>query len=346
MTEADNESGVSRRRVLSALLSSALGGALALSGLDGCASAPKPQPAQPDQDLVTNRDLLACVSGSGLRWVIRAKLREIAAAPQLAGVLAEIFPEARLSAFAAAHGGVDLRQLKELVVADYGDATLYAARGVFDPARIEAALQRRGEIEGRAVDLAHPPIVRAFGNVGDTRVQLATFGREAVALEAGRFGPLRAFEAFSEGKLKRSRPAIAQEPLVGLAERRLPPGELLALAPGPFEGEWKGALGGLLGACTGAGLSVALAGKTLRVRLVLLGAFGNDAPAAAERLSAATNVICQNALGRLLGLDAPVEPPTVSAAADALTWGAAFQVEKLGAGIHTALDAHISEIMR
>ncbi len=345
MTRRDNDRGISRRRALSALLSSVLGGAFALGGLNGCASAPKPQPAQPDQDLVTNRDLLACVSGSGLRWVVRAKLREIAAAPELAGALAEIFPEARLSAFAEAHGGVDLRQMKELVVADYGDATLYAARGVFDPARIEAALQRRGEVEGRAVDLLHPPIMRTFGNVGDTRVQLATFGREAVALEAGRFGPLRAFEAFSEGKLKRSRPAIAQEPLVGL-EMRLPPGELYALAPGPFEGEWKGALGGLLGACTGAGLSVALAGKTLRVRLVLLGAFGNDAPAAAERLSAATNVICHNALGRLLGLDAPAEPPTVSGAADALTWGAAFQVDKLGGGIHTALDAHISEIMR
>lgn len=326
------------------LVWSALG---AESALFGCASAPRPAPAPKDQDLVTNHDLLACVSGSGLRWVIGAKLRELAAAPELQGVLATILPGARLDAFAAAHGGVDLRQVKELVVADYGDATLYAARGVFDPAHIEAAFQRRAEVEGRAVDLAHPQIVRAFGSVGDSRVQLAMFGREAVALEAGRFGPLRAFEAFAEGKLKRSKPAVAQEPLVTLADgARLPKGELIALAPGPFEGEWKGALGGLVGACTAVGVSIALAGKMLRVRLVLLGAFGNDAPAAAERLSAATNVISQNALGRMLGLDSPVEPAAVIATPDSLTWGAAFLVEKLGAGIHAALDAQIAEIMR
>ena len=340
--------GVSRRRALSLLLSSALAGPIALSGLSGtgCASAPKPPPAPPDQDLVTNHDLLACVSGTGLRWMLRAKLREIAAAPELAAVLADIFPEARLRSFAETHGGVDLRQVKELVVADHGDATLYAVRGVFDPARIEATLQRRGEVEGRAVDLSHPSIIRTFGAVGDTRVQLATFGREALALEVGRFGPLRAFEAFAVGKLKRSKPAIAQEPLSALITHHLPPAELLALAPGPFEGEWKGALGGLLGACTAAGISIALAGSMLRVRLVLLGAFGRNAPAAAERLSAATNVICQSALGRLLGLDTPTEAATVTADADALTWGATFQVEKLGTGIHTALDAQISEIMR
>jgi hypothetical protein len=278
---------------------------------------------------------------------MKVKLREVAAAAELTAPLAVLFPEARLTAFADAHGGVDLRQVKELVVADYGDATLYAARGLFDPARIEAAFAKRAEVEGRAQDLARPPIVRAFGSVGDARVQVATFGRHAVALEAGRFGPLRAFEAFAQGKLKRARPAVLQEPLLGLAEgTRLPPGELLALAPGPFQGEWKGALGGLLGACTAAGLCVAVAGKSLRLRLVLLGAFGTDAPAAGERLSAATNVLCQNALGRLLGLDAPTEPPAVTVAADSLTWGAAFQTEKLGTGVHAALDAHIGEIMR
>lgn len=313
----------------------------------GCASAPKREPQPKDADLITSRDLLACVPGAGLAWVVRARLREIAAAPELLGFVAATFPAAKLDAFAESHGGVDLRQVKELVVADYGDATLYAARGVLDPARIEATFQRRGEIEGRGVDLQHPPIVRTFGNVGDTRVQLATFGREAVALEVGRFGPLRAFEAFAEGKLKRARPAVAQEPLVALMDpARLPAGEVIALAPGPFTGEWKRGLGGLLGASTAAGVSFTLAGKIVRVRLVLLGAFGNDAPAAADRLSAATNVLCQNPFGRLLGLDTPAEPAAVTGAADALSWSAAFQLEKLGAGIHTALDAQISEIMR
>jgi len=329
---------VTRRRALEMLASSVL---------VACGSAPKTPPAPKDQALRTSTDLLGCVPGSGLHWVVRAKLRDIAAAPELVGVLATIFPEDKLSAFAESHGGVDLRQVKELVVADYGDATLYAARGVFDPARIESTFQRRGEVEGRGVDLQHPPVVRTFGNVGDTRVQVATFGRDAVALEAGRFGPLRAFEAFAEGKLKRAKPAIAQDAFAPLMDgKRLPSGEVLALAAGPFEGEWRGGLGGLLGACTAAGLSFALAGKLIRVRLVLLGAFGTDAPAAAERLSAATNVICQNALGRLLGLDAPAEPPVVTPAADSLTWGAAFQIDKLGSGIHTALDAQIREIMR
>jgi hypothetical protein len=311
-----------------------------------CGGKPPPKDgAPPPLDLVSSHDLLSCVPGAGLRWVLRARLREIAQAPGLVAPLADIFPEQRLSDFAAAHGGIDLRQAHELIAAQYTDASLYGVRALVDPGKIEATFARRGEIEGRGQDLASPSVVRVFGNVGDARVQLATFGRDAVALETGKLGPLRAFEAFAMKKLHRAKPAIESEPLARLLPM-LGDAHVVALAPGPFTEEWESGLGGLLRGSTAAGVAARADATDVVVTLVLAGAWGADADAAAGRLSAATNVIAQSAFGRLLGLDAPTRPPRVTAAPDALAFTAAFSAERAALGLHRALDAQISDIMK
>ena len=53
----------------------------------------------------------------------------------------------------------------------------------------------------------------------------------------------------------------------------------------------------------------------------------------------------KNALGRMLGLDTPIESPRTSALPGALRVAAVFDGARLARGLHNALDAEISEIM-
>ena len=70
---------------------------------------------------------------------------------------------------------------------------------------------------------------------------------------------------------------------------------------------------------------VAIAGRVraarpgLAIAVVLLGAWGNDAQAAADRLLAAFGVLADSGIGRLLGVRSPVAPARVRASPEALT---------------------------
>ena len=308
----------------------------------------KPAPSAPETqmiDLVTRTSVLACVPGAGLSWVFRARLREIQEAPELVGPLAAIFTEPHVRAFAASNGGLDPREIKEYVVAQYTDATLYAARTIVDPARVEASFKQRGEIEGRGVDLQSPSVVRLFGSVHDKRVQLATLGRDAVACEVGRFGPLRAFEAFAMRKLHRAKPAIETEPLATLLPQ-LEDAHAVALAPAPFDATALGGLGGLLAGATAAGVGARVDGRNLHIKVVLSGAWEDDAPAASKRLAAAIDGISQSSLGRLTGLDSPTRPVELAASSNAIAWSAAFSVSTITVGLQSAVDLQTIEIMK
>jgi hypothetical protein len=119
-------------------------------------------------------------------------------------------------------------------------------------------------------------------------------------------------------------------------------------APGPFDAATAAGLGGLLRASTSVAASARFVGPPAKiaVRLVLTGAWGSDAPAAAERLAAAVHVVAESPLGRLLGLDHPLEGPHVRTMEDALVLEATIDGVALARGLHDALDAEIGEIMR
>lgn len=285
--------------------------------------------------------------GAGLSWLVWAKPRAIAAEVDLVPSIALLFPEERFATFAKRHGGLDLRQMHELVVARYGEATsLYAARVPHDPAKLEAAFAAKATaVEARAVDQASPPVVRVFGEVAGERQQLAIFDRDAVALEVGRFGPLRAVEAFAMGKLKKAKPALKSGPLARAAEL-LGAAPLVAVAPGPFSGELEKGLGGLLRASTAAGVSINAKGRALVARVVLTGAWGDDAPRAAERLDAAMNVVRASGLGRLCGAHEPLGAPTTRGLPDALVHDVTVDAARVAKGLHDAVDADVAELMR
>jgi hypothetical protein len=178
--------------------------------------------------------------------------------------------------------------------------------------------------------------------------QLLVFGNEAVALEEGRPSQLRAAEAFAFGKLKKAPPALKGAALTRAAEVLDGDAPVRVFAAGPFEGETANGLGGLLRAATAAGASAKWAGtgSNILVRVVLTGAWGDNAPAAVERLAAAAHVLSESPIGHLLGLHRPVREPAVHVEADALVLDATLDGDALARGIHDAVDAEVAEIMR
>jgi hypothetical protein len=322
---------MTRREALGLLLLSACGGRVARVESE----APAPVLAvSPAVDLVPAASLV---------WLVDARLRELFASSVLMPAITPVLSEDRLDAFARRHGGVDLRQATELAIAGYPDAVLAVADAVLDPARVEAAFTARAlAVDGRAVEGG---VTRTWGTVGSAREQIAILGREAVALEQGRFGPLRAAEYFARGRLHKAQPALRAPPLESIAAL-LGDAPLRAFAPGPFEGAWGRGLGGLLaGATAAAGAASPMEPRALALRFVLTGAWGADASAAAERFRAAFEVLASDSLGRLLGLDRPLVAASASGDAEALQLRVTLDAERLGQGLHAATGATIAEVI-
>jgi len=324
--------------------------ALALLGVlaaaAGCGPRVVAPPVVPHVSSLALDPLVDLVPAAGLAWLVDARAEELLASPVLAPGVALILPAARFDAFAQHHGGIDLRRLSHLVIAQYDGATLALGKIAVQAARVEAAFATRAvTVEGRAMEGG---VTRFWGTVGGDREQVALFDGEAVGLERGHFGPLRAAIYFARGMLKRARPALVAEPLAGVA-KLLGDAPLRAFAPGPFEGEWAAGLGGLLRATTALGASLHVSdrptGGALEVQVVLAGAWGADAPRAAERLAAAFQLLANDPLGRLLGIDHPLEELRVSGDAEALRLQVVLDALGVARGLKAATDARISEIM-
>lgn len=325
--------------------------ALALAlGVTLSACGPKPVAPPPGPPPVALHLEPACdlAPSAGVEWVVEAKPRELASQPDLIPVIALVVPEARFDTFTAAHGGIDVRQIQDLCVAKYKGTLLSLARAPFDPLRVERTfVDRVTKPGGRQLDVPNPAVVRVWGEVNGEAQQLVVFGHELAALEQGRAGPIRAAEAFAQGKLRRASPALRSGSLARAVEL-VGEAPVRAFAPGPFEAEVAQGLGGLMRASTSVGASARFVGAPAKiaVRVVLTGAWGKDAPAAAERLAAAVHVISESAFGRLLGLDHPIVAPQVRTTDDALIVEVTLDGTALARGVHDALDAEIGEIMR
>lgn len=284
------------------------------------------------------------VPSAGLTWILELKPRAIAAEPDLIPAISKVVPEARFVAFAAAHGGVDVRQIQDLCVARFKGTTLSVSHSPFDPAKVERAFSDRATITaGRAVDVQNPPVVRLWGEAGGAEQHAVLFGSEAIAIEEGKGLGTKTAEAFALGKLKKAQPALKGAALAHVSDL-VGDAPVRAFAPGPFDGELAQGLGGLLRASTAIGFSVKPLGAKLVVRMVLAGAWNDDANAASERLAAAVHVISETGLGHLLGLSKPIAEPKVTGREDALIVEAAYDADLLATGFHDALDAEVSEI--
>jgi hypothetical protein len=332
------------RRDAIALLS-----AIAASACSAPRAATAPAAAAPAEPFHLD-PLVDLVPAAGLRWLTEVHPRALLADAAFASAVMTLVPEETFVTFALRHGGVDLRAAQDLVVAGVDDAWLGLARLTVDPSGIEAAFARRAlAVEGRVVDHG---ITRLWGTVGDAREQVAIFGRDAVGMEQGRFGPLGVASYFAQGRLRRSRPALRGEPLEAAAAGA-GDAPIRAFASGPFEGAWAGGFGGLLRASTAVAVALrpqpapppAGAPAPIAVRLVLMGAWGNDGAAAADRMGAAFRVLTEDPLGRLSGLTHPIAPPKVIWDPAALQLDVTLDAVELARGVHAATSGSLGEIM-
>ncbi len=319
----------------------------ALALLSGCG--PKTPAAAPKGTALALSSASALVSAANVVWFLELAPRAFFAHAQLGPATAILIPADRFEAFRTRHGGIDLRQIDELVIAKYPKTELTLARVSFDPVRVEASFKERViGVEGRAIDPATPDVTRLWGEAHSERTQLAMFGHELVAVERGQVGAIRISELFARGTLKRSLPVLRAEPfararaLLGASDARI-------FAPGPFEGEWQKALGGLLRATTAVAGGVRVreeAGRAvLDARMVLLGSWGGDEEAAV-RLAAGIDVILSTGFAKLIGVSKPVQAPKVTREADALVVDGSWDAMTLAKGLHDAVDAEVSEIFQ
>jgi hypothetical protein len=319
----------------------ALLGGLVATACAGPRSAVTAAPAGPTFGLDPIVDM---VPAAGLIWLVDARPQELFHSAKLGPALAILLPDERATAFARRYGGVDPRHASQLAIAGFAKATLGLARMPVDAALLEAAFASRGQITGRS---AEHGIARLRGNVEGEPEQVAIFGQGA-AIERGQPGPLQTAIYFAEGKLKRALPALKAEPLSATAAR-LGDAPLRAFAPGPFDGQAASGLGGLLRATTAVGGAVrpveAKASGAVRVTLVLLGAWGADAPDAAVRLGAAFQVLSEDPLGRLMGVNRPIEGPRTAGDESALTLDAVLDLASIARGLRDATDATVAQIM-
>ena len=291
----------------------------------------------------------ALVSAANVVWAFELKPRAIFSRAELIPAVSKLISEENFTAFSKRHGGIDLRQIEELVVARYPKTDFSLAKVRFEPARVEASFTERVlGVEGRAIDPANPEIVRLWGDAHGERTQVAMFGREMVALETGQFAPVRVAELFAQGRLKKSLPISHAEPFARVREL-LGQTDARIISPGPFEGEWQKALGGLLRATAAVGVGVRVREESSRAfldtRMVLLGSWGEDTEAEA-RLVSGLNVILSTGFAKLINLGSPVASPKVTRRDDALVVDASWDALRLADGLHTAVDASVSEIFQ
>jgi|HubBroStandDraft_6_1064221.scaffolds.fasta_scaffold62853_4 hypothetical protein len=322
--------------------------ALALLGglvATACAVPRRAVTAAPAEPAFGLGPIVDMVPAAGLIWLVDARPQELLHSAKLGPALAALWPDERATAFARRYGGVDPRAASQVVVAGFAEATLGLARMPVDAALLEAAFASRGQITGRS---AEHGIARVRGTVEGEPEQVAIFGQDGAAIERGQPGPLETAIYFAEGKLKRALPALKADPLSATAAR-LGDAPLRAFAPGPFDGQAASGLGGLLRATTAVGAAVrpvdAKATGAIRVTLVLLGAWGSDAPDAAVRLGSAFHVLSEDPLGRLMGVNRPIEGPRTAGDEGALTLDAVLDPTAMARGLRDATDATVAQIM-
>ena len=150
------------------------------------AKVPPEAPTRPPLKLALS-PLADLVKAPLLAWMLEISPRRAFEDDAILAAVAAVIPEERFRAFAGHNGHVDPRFLDELVVARYPDATLTLGKGTVDPTALHKAFEDRAvHVDGRAIDVASPEVVRLFGDGVKERMQLVTFGREGFGLETGR----------------------------------------------------------------------------------------------------------------------------------------------------------------
>lgn len=330
-----------------------LGGALAALGAAACGAGPKPPLKLSDIPLkpLSVKALTDLLPLADLRWLVLARPREIASIPWLIPEIGRFARESDLDRFAAS-SGLDLRQIPEAAIAVYagagGETTFFLARHHGDPAAIERAFRKRLTTgEKRAVD--RPDLVRVSGKIGVAQATLTLIGPDVIGLQQGGHptrGPARIAGLYAEDRLKKSPAVLAADPLKSLAAR-FGSAPVIALAPGPFEGELARGARGLLAGATAIGAAARPSAREgLAISVAVAGDFTASGAPASKELAAAWNDLAQGSFGHLLGLDQPIEPPLATFGADAVAIAVELDPRRFATGLAEATGERVKEILQ
>jgi hypothetical protein len=331
-----------------------LGGALAALSAAACGASPKAPLKLSDIPLkpLSVKALTDLLPLADLRWLLLARPREIASIPWLIPWIGLFAREPDLDRFAAANG-LDLRQLPEAAVASYtsegefGETAFFLARHNGDPAAIERAFRKRLTTgEKRAVE--RPDLVRVSGKIGVAQSTMTVIGADVVGLQQGGHpgrGPARIAGLYAEDRLKKSPAVLSQEPLKSLAAR-FGSAPVIALSPGPFEGELARGARGLLAGATAIGAAARPSAREgIAVSVAVAGDFSTSGAPASKELVAAWNDLARGSFGHLLGLDQPIEAPLATFSQDAVAIAVELDPALFARGLAEATGQRVKEIL-
>lgn len=318
--------------------------ALAAASCAGRPTTPLAVPRPPALPLHLD-PLVDIVPGAGLVWLVEARLADLWANEVVRRVATTLVAPARLDAFAAGHGGVDLRTARQFVAAGFPDSTLALVSAPVQAERIVAAFGSGAvTVDGQSIDHG---VTRVWGRRGNRPAteELAIFGERAVGWERGRCQMLRVASLFAEGRLHRALPALHVEPLAS-ASAAVGDAPIRAFAPGPFRGEYATGLGGLLRAATAVAATVRPGSRSdLVLHFALLGAWEHDAAGAADRLAAAFETLAWDPIGRLVGVESAIDGPHTWSQDGTLRLEVSLDANSMARGLHAAADASVEEMM-
>jgi hypothetical protein len=301
-------------------------------------------PPSPPLDPLRVHPLSNLVVAAGLRWVVFTRPQELLLHPALQASFSRFAPPVRRQVFQKLTG-IGLDSIKEAVVAGYDGSTLFVLDGMADALETEARFRDR---------LIFDVIRKAYRSdaiwthgrtaTGDVRA-LSALHPHVVAVEGGDRLRSKVALLFALGRLRRS-PRALDLPDMKQVLDALGDVPVRALAPGPFEGAWEGAIRGLLSSCSAVGLGILVgpAGQlSLSVRLA--GAWGQDAPRAAEVLLSGWQDLASSSLGRLLHLDESTDGPRVGGGPEILSLDVGVDGVKLMDGLYQVVAADVREIL-
>jgi hypothetical protein len=183
------------------------------------------------------------------------------------------------------------------------------------------------------------------GDASGNMRSLAALAPATVAIEVG--GSLHAKVAllYGTGRLRRAPRALAL-PDVALLASRFGDAPLRAFAPGPFEGEWKRGLRGLLAACSAAGAALRPATDgSIDTRIRFVGAWGQDAPRAAEHVVASWAELAGSSVGRVTGVASPLRGPSPFVQSEMVGIDVTIDGSRLLDGLHDLVAADGRDIL-
>jgi hypothetical protein len=295
---------------------------------------------RPSEPALHRGALTDFVPAAGLRWLVVGSPRQLAREPGLASLRQGWLTDERRRAFAL-ETGVDLFATERALAAGFDLGTLYMADASGFRARPEVAFARRLAGSER-LRQPHPDVWHVTGLVGTEPEALVRVADVLVAVAVGDLTLAHAVELRALGRLERTAPAFQGVSLSTLPAELLRPAPFAFYLPGPIEGSWLGASGGLLGAALALGATLAPDGPHLDLHLCVAGSWRATVDAA--ELAAVWHAFASSALGQELALDRPLEPDEVRGSEHLLELDSTLDAAAFSAGLKALLVGNLDNL--